>query len=159
MDLDFVQVALDHGAYVSVAVISLVSAVFPIINAELAVVGLAAAVPNTNVFLLVSIATAAQMAGKSAMYWLGRKGTSVASTRYAAAIERWGHRFRGSRKSVGTLMFVSSASGLPPFYLVSTLAGAFRTSFLAFFALGFAGRFIRFAVLGLSPAAVKSIAG
>ena len=157
--MDFLQVATEHGAYVSVAVISFVSAVFPLINAELAVVGLAAAVPNANLLLLVSVATVAQMAGKSAMYWLGRKGTALASGRYAAAVERWGHRFRGSRKSVGTLMFVSSASGLPPFYLISTLAGAFRTSFAGFLLVGFAGRFLRFAVVGLSPYAVRSIAG
>ncbi|HSK40641.1 MAG TPA: hypothetical protein VK943_12820 [Arenibaculum sp.] len=139
--------------------ISFVSAVFPVINAELAVVGLAAALPNPNLLLLVTVATAAQMAGKSAMYWIGRKGSAAVSGRYANAIERWGHRFRGSAKSVGGLMFLSSASGLPPFYLISTLAGAFRTSFVAFLLIGSAGRFLRFAVVGLSPFAVKSIAG
>ncbi|RPJ78286.1 MAG: hypothetical protein EHM13_14855 [Acidobacteria bacterium] len=157
--MDFPRVALEHGVYISVAVVSFVSAVFPLVNAELAVAGVAAAAPGANLLLLVSVATAAQMVGKSAMYWLGRKGVSATSGRYAAAVERWGHRFRGSRKSVGTLVFVSSIAGLPPFYLVSTLAGAFRTSFVGFLLVGTAGRFVHFGVVGLSPLAVRSLAG
>ena len=55
---------------------------------------------------------------------------------------------RGSRKSVGGLVFLSSASGLPPFYVISTLAGALRVSFAAFILVGTAGRFLRFAAVG-----------
>jgi membrane protein YqaA with SNARE-associated domain len=157
--MDFVHLAIEHGAYLTLGVVAFVSAVFPLVNAELAVVSLAAALPHPNILLLVSVATCAQMAGKSTMYWVGRRGSRAGGGRYAQAIERWGHRFRGSRKSVGTLVFLSSASGLPPFYVISTLAGAFRTSFLVFILVGTAGRFIRYAALGLFPFALKSIAG
>lgn len=150
--------ATEHGAYLSLAVVSFVSAVFPLVNAELAVVGLAAALPSPNILVLVTVATAAQMVGKCVMYWVGRTGLGLKGSRYARAVERWGHRFRGSRKSVGALVFLSSASGLPPFYAVSTLAGVFRTNFTAFLLAGAAGRFLRFGALGLFPVAVKSIA-
>ncbi len=155
--MDILHLATQHGAYVSLALVSFVSAVFPLVNAELAVVALAAALPSPNLFLLVLVATGAQMAGKSTMYWLARTGARSARNRYPGAVERWGDRFRGSRKSVAGLLFVSSASGLPPFYLISALAGTFRTSFAAFLLVGTAGRFLRFATLGLFPVVVKSI--
>jgi membrane protein YqaA with SNARE-associated domain len=155
--MDFVQLALEHGAYVTLAVVSFLSAVFPLVNAELAVAGLAAGMPGANILLLATVATGAQMAGKSTMYWLGRRGSAVTRGRFAGAIERWGHRFRGSAGRVGLLVFLSSASGLPPFYLISALAGLFKTSFLAFVLVGSAGRFLRFAVVGLSPVALKAL--
>jgi membrane protein YqaA with SNARE-associated domain len=149
--MDFVHLAVEHGAYLTLAVVAFVSAVFPVVNAELAVVGLAAALPHPNLLLLVMVATGGQMAGKCTMYWLGRTGTGLIGARYTEAIERWGHRFRGSGRSVGALVFLSSASGLPPFYLISALAGTFRTNFIAFILAGTAGRFLRFAVLALMP--------
>jgi len=155
--MDFVHLALEHGVYLTIAVIAFVSAIFPVINAELAVLAFAAALPDANLMLLVLSATAAQMAGKSAMYWVGRSGSAMASGRYASAIERWGDRFRGSGGSVGALVFVSSASGLPPFYVISTLAGTFRTSFVGFLIAGTAGRFLHFAVLAWAPLVVRAL--
>jgi membrane protein YqaA with SNARE-associated domain len=149
--MDFVHLALEHGAYATLAAVAFVSAVFPVVNAELAVVAFAAALPEASVLMLVLVATGAQMAGKCTMYWLGRKSAVLVHGRYAQAIERWGHRFRGSGGRASVLVFLSSASGLPPFYLVSTLAGAFRTSFAAFLIAGTAGRFVHFAVLGFLP--------
>lgn len=156
--MDFVHLALEHGVYASLALIAFVSAVFPVINAELAVVGFAAALPHPNLLMLVVVATAAQMAGKCTMYWMGRRGAILASARYGPAIERWGHRFRGSGRRAGVLVFLSSASGLPPFYIISTLAGAFRTSFVAFLVAGTAGRFLHFAVLAFAPWVVGALA-
>jgi membrane protein YqaA with SNARE-associated domain len=155
--MDFVQLATDHGAYVTLAVVSFLSAVFPLVNAELAVVGLAAGMPGANILLLVAVATGAQMVGKSTMYWLGRRGSAVTRGKYAQAIERWGHRFRGSGRSVSALLFVSSASGLPPFYVISALAGVFKTSFLGFLLVGTAGRFLRFTAVGLSPLVFRTL--
>ncbi|HSK10538.1 MAG TPA: VTT domain-containing protein [Vicinamibacterales bacterium] len=151
--------ATGDGAYLALGVVALVSAVFPLVNAELAVVGAVAALPDHNLFLLIAVATAAQMVGKSAMYWLGRKGSRLTDGRYARALERWGDRFAGSRNKVGALVFVSSISGLPPFYAISTLAGVFRTSFVAFLVAGTAGRFLHFGAIGLFPSAVRAIAG
>lgn len=155
--MDFVHLAFEHGAYPSLALIAFVSAVFPIVNAEVAVIGFAAALPHPNLLMLVLVATAAQMAGKCTMYWVGRTGAVLANARYAVAIERWGHRFRGSGRRTGVLVFLSSASGLPPFYVISTLAGAFRTSFVAFLIAGTAGRFLHFAVLAFAPLIVSKL--
>jgi len=148
---------MEHGPYVTLAVASFVSAVFPLVNAELVVAGLAFGLPNPNILLLITVATGAQMAGKSTMYWVGRRAAGLSAGKYGQAIERWGHRFQDSPKSVGALVFVSSASGLPPFYVISTLAGAFRTNFATFILAGSAGRLLHFTVVGLFPLALRSI--
>ena len=157
--MEWVQSGLEHGGYFTLALLSFLSAVFPVISAELAVVGVGAGMSNANLLLLVLAATIGQMLGKSAMYWLGRRGSALAQGRYAEAMEKWGHRFRGSSKSVNGLVFLSSASGLPPFYVISTLAGAFRTSFVAFLLVGTAGRALRFAAVGMFPMAFKTFQG
>jgi membrane protein YqaA with SNARE-associated domain len=150
---------MDHVPYIALALASFVSAVFPLVNAEMAVVGTTALLPDANLLLIVAVATGAQMAGKSAMYWVGRRASSLGQRTHGEAIERWGHRFRGSPAMVGSLILVSSASGLPPFYVISTLAGIFRTSFATFLLIGSAGRFLRFTVVGLMPMAARWIAG
>lgn len=155
--MDILHLATQHGAYVTLAAVSLLSAVFPLVNAELAVVGLAAGMPSPNLLLLVTVATAAQMVGKSVMYWVGRRASRLGTGSHSGFVARWGHRFQGSGRSVGLLVFLSSASGLPPFYAVSTLAGVFGTNFTAFILAGTAGRFLRFGALGLFPLAIKSI--
>ena len=46
-------------------------------------------------------------------------------------------------------MFLSAASGFPPFAILAVLAGQLRMSLAVFFVLGLAGRWLRFAaVLG-----------
>ena len=157
--MDYLELAVGQGGYLGVAVLSFISAVFPLVSAEVVVLALAAASPGTNVVLLAAVATAAQMAGKSTMYWVGSRVSTNTPVRYRAAMARWEHRFRHSGGRVATLVFVSSASGLPPFYVISTLAGAFRTSFLTFLIAGTVGRFIRFASLGLFPGMVRLVAG
>jgi membrane protein YqaA with SNARE-associated domain len=149
----------EQGSYFWVAVLSFISAVFPLVSAEIVVLGLAAASPTPNVILLAAVATAAQMAGKSTMYWVGARAVSHTPARYRAAMDRWEQRFRHARGRVGSIVFVSSMSGLPPFYVISALAGAFRTSFLTFLIAGTVGRFIRFASLAWFPGIVRLVAG
>ncbi len=155
--MHLVQVAIQHGVYPTLALIAFTSALVPPISVELLVLGLTATLPSPNLILLVAVATGGQMAGKSTMYWIGRRSARLTG-RYAKAIERWGHRFRASKGRVRTLVFVSSISGLPPFYVVSTLAGAFRTSFASFVLVGSTGRFLHFGVIGLLPLLFKSLA-
>jgi membrane protein YqaA with SNARE-associated domain len=47
--------------------------------------------------------------------------------------------------AAGALVFVSALTGLPPFAVLSVLAGQLRMSLALFLGLGFAGRWLRFA--------------
>jgi membrane protein YqaA with SNARE-associated domain len=156
--MHLVHVALALGVYPTLALVAFAGALFPPISVELAVVGLAAALPSPDILLLAAVATGGQMAGNSAMYSIGRRGVGLTG-KYAKALERWGHRLRGSRRSVRAVVFFSSVSGLPPFSVISTLAGTFRTSFTSFVLVGSTGRFLHFGAIILLPLLLRSLAG
>ena len=48
-------------------------------------------------------------------------------------------------------MTASAVTGLPPFYAISVAAGVLRLRFVLFFALGLAGRTLRFAAVFVVP--------
>jgi membrane protein YqaA with SNARE-associated domain len=135
--------------------LTVVSAVLPWVNAEVIVLALPAVAPSRPaLFLLVLIATAGQMTGKLAVYWAGRGGAAIPSPRVARAVERWQPRFAASRRSAAGLVFLSSAIGIPPFFVVTLLAGALRMELLPFLAAGASGRLVRFGALAVVPALV-----
>jgi membrane protein YqaA with SNARE-associated domain len=63
----------------------------------------------------------------------------------------WKGRFEQSPTRLLSLVFVSSAVGIPPFYVITLLAGVFRVRFGPFFTVGACGRIVRFGVLAFVP--------
>jgi len=131
------------------------SAVVPIINGELVVIGAVAARPELIV-PIVLVAALGQMIGKCVMYGAGAGAVELAAkkkketlTKY---IDRYREKFESHPRSAAALVFVSASLGLPPFYVVSLLAGAFHFGFWRFAILGFIGRATRFAVIAAVPA-------
>lgn len=148
------------GPAAATFVVSLAGAVVPFISTEaflLAVVALAPA--DGPVWTLAIVAAAGQMAGKSVLYW---------SADAAARCSRWhgtDHaglaRMRGRLASMspivaGGFIFVSAAGGIPPFILVTIIAGAARVRFLPFLAAGLAGRLLRMLSVVSVAAAVRA---
>jgi membrane protein YqaA with SNARE-associated domain len=143
-----------------VFVLAFVSAFVPLVSIELALVG--AAATGTSGRLLVAqvvVAAAGQMVGKSC-FFLGGRTAFLRSTRRkkprsrsrsAQWLERLVARAAGQRAAAAVAVFVSAVTGLPPFALVSALAGAWRLRLPSFFVLGLAGRSARFAGVLLLP--------
>ncbi len=137
---------------------TLVSAVLPWINAEALVVSLPLmASSRTELLALILVATAGQMLGKCAVYWSGRGAGSSPPERLEASIERWRGRFARRPSAALGMVFVSSAVGLPPFYVMSLLAGALKLDFVRFLASGTCGRLVRFGVLALCSQSVVAL--
>ena len=125
---------------------AVLSSVVPFVNAEILLLGLALASPESAPLLVVVMA-AGQMAGKSALF-LG--GDRLAPAAMEARLARW--RRGGSGRAAGApLVGVSALVGLPPFYLVSIAAPALGVRFRTFLAMGLAGRLLRFALLVALP--------
>jgi membrane protein YqaA with SNARE-associated domain len=132
--------------------LAVASAVFPWVNAEVIVLSLPAVAPSkTALLLLVLIATAGQMTGKCFLYWAGRKGNRVLPGRAGKALARWRERLEARPARAVVLVLVSSVVGLPPFYLMTLLAGALRMNFLVYLTAGTAGRLVRFGALVMLP--------
>jgi membrane protein YqaA with SNARE-associated domain len=131
-----------------------VSAVVPVVNAEVYLVGVVLATGDlpTAIALAVVIAVG-QMIGKSTLYQAalhtanagrrGKLGPKIERAREAA--KRW-------RSKPYLITFVSAAVSLPPFYLVTLAAGVLEVRFRMFVALGLAGRTIRFVTVAVLAA-------
>lgn len=137
---------------------TVVSAVVPWFNAEVMVLSLPAlAHSQLQLAALVLVATAGQMTGKIAVYWTGRGAGKLPKKKTAEAIERWRQRFERNPKSASGFVFLSSAVGIPPFYVMSLVAGALKLGFGRYFFYGTCGRLVRFALVAFVPYLVVGI--
>ena len=101
--------------------------------------------------ILVLMASAGQIAGKCVLYWSGRGVIPIGSGHIGAIVDSWRNRFvRYSRKPMW-LVFISAVSGIPPFYVITVLAGAFRLRFARFITVGACGRLVHFGAVALVP--------
>jgi len=132
--------------------LALVSAVLPWVNAELLMLS---AVPlagsPTQLGMLVGAVTAGQMSGKATMYWMARSTTRPLGPRLQLALDRWRARLERRPGSALAVTFVSSTTGLPPFYLVSMVAGTLRMAFGRYLAVGLLGRLLHFGIVAFLP--------
>ena len=132
--------------------LTVASAVFPWVNAELIVLSLPAVAPSkTALLVLLLVATAGQMTGKCFLYWASRKGNRVLKGRAGEILTKWRERLEAKPSKAVALVLVSSIVGLPPFYLMTLLAGALKMNFLTFLTAGTAGRLVRFGALVTLP--------
>ncbi len=132
--------------------VSVASALVPLINIEVYLVGLAAVRESTGIWLLATIAGIGQMVGKVVWYYLGANALKwpwiarrIDTPKGRATLEKW--RVRTSDRPVlgATLLFASAVSGFPPFAIVAVLAGQLRMSLVTFVVVGTVGRTLRFA--------------
>lgn len=135
-------------------VIGFASALVPLINIE-AYLGVRAAVATVEgVWHLALAAACGQMVGKLVWYYLGARALSwgwirrkVEKPKNAARLELWRRRTHDRPVLTGLLVFVSATTGLPPFAVLSVLAGQLRMNLMLFLVLGLAGRWLRFLLI------------
>jgi len=131
------------------------SALVPILNAEVYLAALAAS-ESPPLWPMAAVAAAGQMLGKVVYYFLGQSSLDwrwikkrTDSPKFQAGLARWRDRLEDRPWVAALLVFVSASVGLPPFAIVAVLAGTLRMSFTMFMVVGFVGRLIRFAsILG-----------
>ena len=138
--------------------VGLISALFPPVNIEVFLFGLAAVARPALLPAVVVSAALGQMAGKIGFYFAGRGFMKLPLGRYQAKFDEWSIRLGNSKRGVDMVMFSSSLWGVPPFLVVPYLAGLFKLSFRRFLVLGMVGRLIRFSVVVSVPALVKALA-
>ncbi|MEN8375171.1 MAG: VTT domain-containing protein [Gemmatimonadota bacterium] len=128
------------------------SGFIPIFNAELYVIGGAALSGRAGTAAVVIAMTLGQMIGKVLLYYAGRGAIRMPLRQsHREKLELASERLDNSRLGTAPFLFVSAATGWPPFYVVSILAGMLRLGFWMFLTTGFLGRLIRFAVIALFP--------
>lgn len=138
------------------------SALVPVFNTELYLVGLAVAQPQLPWGWLALTAAVGQMIGKVVFYYAGR-GALVLPARLRREPDRqragrWTRQLRRFQETaqrrprwMAGLLLASALTGLPPFAAVSVLAGMGRVRLVTFLVIGLIGRFARFVAVATSP--------
>lgn len=134
--------------------ICFVSALFPVVNAEAFLAGVALTTDNVAIWGLAVAAGVAQMAGKLIWYQVGRSSLNwrwvrrkIESAHWQRRLAMWQERVQGTPVVVTGFLGLSAFSGLPPFAIISVLAGQLKVPLLLFVATGLVGRILRFAVI------------
>jgi membrane protein YqaA with SNARE-associated domain len=143
------------GLLAAVYAICFVSGFVPIVNCEAVLVSVSAVSPLSFSLPLTLAAVAGQMSAKVLLYLSGRGVMRLPLGRYQAKLDVVRARFERRRGSTGVFLFASAASGVPPFYVVSVLAGMVRLPLPSFLILGSLGRFVRFGVVVIAPQLVR----
>jgi membrane protein YqaA with SNARE-associated domain len=140
------------GLLLSCFLLSIASALMPWVNGEVLLLTLSAfASSPAHLAGLVLLASAGQMTGKCILYWTGRGVIPLKRGRFGEKINSWRGRFeRSSSKPMG-LVFISAVSGIPPFYVITILAGVFHLRFSRFVIVGTCGRLLHFGALVTIP--------
>jgi membrane protein YqaA with SNARE-associated domain len=149
--------------------VGLLSALVPVVNAELYLLAIVAtASPVAGAGAVVGLAVG-QVAGKACLFLAARRGRDAGArwrSRRAPApppLEPAAWRRRLSRWTLGGLglldrglpaagvLFASAAVGMPPLAVTTVAAGARRTPASLFVACALSGRLVRFGVLAAPP--------
>lgn len=133
------------------------SAVIPLLNTELYLLGVAVLVAPAALPAVVLSAAVGQMAGKSILYFAGT-GVLRLPPRFQRGVPGLAARIAAHRLGALGVVFLSALSGIPPFYGVSLIAGGLRWNFAQFFITGCCGRILRFALIVALPQLVKGSA-
>ena len=132
-------------------VFSLVGGIVPFLNVEAYLLSLSALAPAASVWPVAIAAALGQMAAKSLLYLAGRGLLRLPHPRMKERIEAATARLANAEHGSMAVVTASAVTGIPPFYAISVAAGVLRLRFARFFALGLAGRIVRFAAVFVVP--------
>ncbi|HET8655606.1 MAG TPA: VTT domain-containing protein [Longimicrobiaceae bacterium] len=131
--------------------VCILSALIPIVNAELVLLGAVALAPRRWAVPLALAATLGQMVGKVMIYYAGRGVLHLPGEWLARAAKKAEGMLTKREGMETTVYFISALTGFPPYYLIAIASGMVEFPLPRFIALGFVGRFIRFTVIALFP--------
>lgn len=131
--------------------VALLSAVIPVVNIEIYLLGASALAPREMVIPLIVAGTLGQVIGKIALYYAGNGALKMPGKRLQAALQKMNTQMQERPHMGSALVFASATLGLPPYYLVTLAAGAARMNLPMFLVVSFIGRLIRFTIVVAVP--------
>jgi membrane protein YqaA with SNARE-associated domain len=147
--------------------VCLLSALIPVVNAEIYLVALVTQQPQLPWWLVGLAAAAGQMIGKLLFYYAGR-GVLRLPRRLQRLSEwerrgRWAGRLKRFQETcqdrpiwTAGVLLVSAGLGVPPFAAMAVVAGIAQVDVRVFAATGLVGRFIRFGAIAAFPGVVHA---
>lgn len=147
--------------------VSLLSALIPVVNAEIYLVALVTQQPQLPWWLVGLAAASGQMIGKLLFYYAGRGVLRLPRRlqrlsewerrgRWAARLKRFQETCRDRPLWTVGVLLVSAALGVPPFAAMAVVAGIAQVDVRAFAVTGLVGRFIRFGSIAAFPGLINA---
>jgi membrane protein YqaA with SNARE-associated domain len=143
----------DFGLYGGAIVICFLAGLIPIINTEIYLITASTVLVTSpmQLPLIVLLGATSQMVAKVLLYFTAAGALKLPTGRYQAKIDKARERIERWRDKPKWILFVSALLGLPPFYVVSLLAGALGIRLPTFCAIGLLGRVLRFGIIVALP--------
>jgi membrane protein YqaA with SNARE-associated domain len=136
------------GIYAGTLVVCFLSGLLPFVNAEVWLVAVTLTIASPSRLPIIVVLAAAGQVGAKVLLYYGAKGAiRVPTGRFRAKVERARDRVASWKKRPHAVLWSAATLGLPPFYVVSLLAGALEYRLRALLSIGMAGRTIRFGVV------------
>lgn len=132
-------------------VFSLVGGIVPFLNVEAYLLSLGVFAPGASVWPVALAAALGQMAAKSLLYLAGRGLLRLPMRAMRERIQAATARLAAAESGSMAVVTTSAVTGIPPFYAISVAAGVLHLRFARFFAVGLAGRVVRFAAVVALP--------
>ena len=131
----------------------LLSALVPVVNAEIWVAGAAAILPKSRYPAMLVFFTLGTMIGKGLVFMGAEKLAVKATPKVRERIERVSSLLHRRPAMAWPVVFLSAVVGIPPYYPITIAAGIVRMGLVMFLAVGYAGRLARFAAIAYGVSA------
>lgn len=149
--MDFEALTGKVGIYLASFVVGFVSGLVPFVNSEIYLVAISSVVARPALVPIALLTSLGQLFAKTILFYAGRGVFRIKMGRYETKVEAVREKFERWKNKTDLLILLSATVGLPPFYVVSFVAGALKLNFPKFFITGFVGRSIRFAAIVYFP--------
>jgi membrane protein YqaA with SNARE-associated domain len=142
------------GLFGGAFVVGFCAGMFPVISIELFLIGIGTwASPSPHeMVLIVLLAAIGHQIAKTICYYAGYGVLEKANDKLRARVDKVRHKIDRWNKRPKLIMFIASAVGLPPLYILTFIAKPLMNmKFWPFTIIVFISRIIRFAVLLTVP--------
>jgi membrane protein DedA with SNARE-associated domain len=157
--MDLVSILSIFGIYLGALIIGFICGFIPVGGSEVFLVAITLLLPKGSILpilLIILLMVAGQMAAKSIFYFGGKGLIKVSVKKNNKAYNNTAKKFKKWGTRIGTLIFLSAAIGIPPFFLTSFLSGSFKINYFKFLFFGSFGWLIRFSAIIIFPYLFKT---
>lgn len=154
--MNWEQILSQYGLFAATFVVCFVGGLIPVVlNTEAFLLAVSAFSEPPALISVVLLSAVIHIAAKTLIYLTGRGVLHLPLRKYEDRLDSVRERLNRWRASPMLFILFSASTGMPPFYLVSILAGMLRYNYVAYAICGAAGLVLRFALIVTVPQLVK----
>ena len=147
-----------YGLLAATLIVCFIGGLIPVVlNTEAFLLAVSAFSTPPTLVLVVLLSAAIHTGAKTLIYLTGRGVLHIPLKKYEHKLESVRERLERWKSSPMFFILLSAATGMPPFYIVSILAGMLKYSYPAYAVCGFIGLLIRFALIVTVPQVIKGL--